>query len=82
VFLILLMHDANMKNEICTSLSIGLTRSESLNDILLYICNMLRAHNPEPSCDFDNSPDIVRVIKSRDTETVENSTNCRDWARV
>jgi hypothetical protein len=44
--------------------------------ILFYaICNMPHAHNPEPSRDFDNSPDIVMVIKSRDTETVERSTN-------
>jgi len=54
---------------------------EFLTDFLFYICNTLHARNPEPSCDFDNSPDIVRLIQSRETGTVECITNCRKWAR-
>ena len=42
-----------INNEICTSLFIGLARSESLNEVMFYICNMLNAHNPEPSRYFD-----------------------------
>jgi len=55
---------------------------EFSTDFLFYISNMLHSPNPEPSCDFDNSPDIVRAIQSRETGTAECSTNCTDWARV
>ena len=49
-----LLHRVNpINNEICTSLFIGLARSESLNEVMFYICNMLNAHNPESSRYFD-----------------------------
>jgi hypothetical protein len=40
------LHDP-INNEIWTSLFIGLALSESLNLVLLYVCNMQSVYNPK-----------------------------------